>query len=129
MAVVYAKRPNYANQGRSKLQVCRLDCIYDSVMCAAPCRLLFRSSRTGYLSCARDCGLERRACFYACANAEKQAHVQTPELQVVTQATRPTPKPTHGGHVATHTAHAAKQADHVEVDGQETGESNESVED
>ncbi|XP_062584673.1 uncharacterized shell protein 1-like [Saccostrea cucullata] len=129
MAVVCAKRPNYASQGRPKLQACRLDCIYDSVMCCAPCRLLFRSSRQGYLNCARDCGYERRACFTACAYAEKKALANAPVVAKEQAVAQEAQAATHAAHASTHGANAATQADHVEVDGEETGESNESVED
>lgn len=111
LATAYARRPNYAKQGRSPLDACRLDCIYDAVMCGAPCRLLFRSHRQGYFNCASDCSRDRKTCFFGCD--KKMAE---PEVPATTESVPVVQTPTKHGHMA-------------ETDGKETGDSDESIED
>lgn len=112
LATVYARRPNYAKQGRSPLDACRLDCIYDAVMCGAPCRLLFRSHRQGYFNCASDCSRDRKTCFFGC---DKKVSAPEPVVAAATTVSVPVVQTKHG-HMA-------------EADGKETGDSDESIED
>nr|XP_022342781.1 uncharacterized shell protein 1-like [Crassostrea virginica] len=128
LAAVYAKRPNYARQGRSPVDACRLDCMYDAVMCGAPCRLLFRSHRMGYFNCAKDCSRDRVVCFSSC-----ETKTQAPTVPAEPVATAAAAAAAAAGPAAksSHHAHAAptQGASLVEADGQETGDSDESVED
>lgn len=113
LAVVCAKRPNYHKQGRSQVDVCRLNCVWDAVSCGFPCRLLFRSHRTGYFNCAKVCNQDRITCFKSCEKKVTASSPQAPAAEEKTAATEP----------------KAAEVVEEEVDGEETGDSNESVED
>jgi hypothetical protein len=133
LAMVSAKRPNYSKQGRSKEDACRLNCVWDAVSCGFPCRLLFRSHRAGYFNCAKGCNSDRIACFRSC-----ERKVIAPAHHVVVPALTGAVKTTAGhGNTATGEGQTAtnqkatepEAAQEEEVDGEENGDSNESVED
>nr|H2A0M1.1 RecName: Full=Aspartate-rich protein; AltName: Full=Prism uncharacterized shell protein 2; Short=PUSP2; Flags: Precursor [Pinctada margaritifera]CCE46162.1 prism uncharacterized shell protein 2 [Pinctada margaritifera] len=65
LLAVATARPKYHKQGRRKGDACRLNCIFDNVVCEIPCKLLFRS-RSKYIDCVLPCRRDRVDCYIHC---------------------------------------------------------------